>query len=406
MGDRLGIAACPGQAGAQVQVGCSVIGLDPESMRKPADCLLHPSLQIERQSQVVDRTEIVRLQTDRFGVVSDCLFVPSLIVERLSQKHLCRGVVRGDLQRVFKQRYAVAPIADLLPGHGHQRTNADPAYTSEDGPSGPRQTYGVSNPPGSKHEDAHEGHIGVTIRHRLRADLDQADHWYQCPYVPKPANDQVRASTPHLDCDSRHNSQQQNRSSQVQARCSLIGVRVIHRQSGWPDRLPKIADVGDQGVAHTGIQRDQLRTGNRATALLCDYCHNARRHHQRDKWELLPDQPPPCVSRASLLAFDLVESPERPVVQKKHHARPGNQHRLGHQPQCQQDSHNPIAVGDRSLRVSHIGKQRQKTEEGAQDVFPLGYPGHRLDVKWMHAEQGGHKRAGPYALCHPIQNGK
>ncbi len=40
-----------------------------------------------------------------------------------------------------------------------------------------------------------------------------------------------------------------------------------------------------------------------------------------------------------------------------------------------------------------MGEERPHPEEGTKDVLALGYPGHRLDVGWMHREQRCHHGA-------------
>ena len=53
--------------------------------------------------------------------------------------------------------------------------------------------------PGHENEDPDERHIGITVGHRLRADVDDADYRHEHPQVPEPADGQIPSSSTGQD---------------------------------------------------------------------------------------------------------------------------------------------------------------------------------------------------------------
>ena len=51
--------------------------------------------------------------------------------------------------------------------------------------------------------------------------------------------------------------------------------------------------------------------------------------------------------------------------------------------------------------VTDVGQQRQHEEQAAEDVLPLGHPGHRFRPQRMDGEDGRHEGAGPEIAGHP-----
>ncbi|PYX89504.1 MAG: hypothetical protein DMG67_14925 [Acidobacteria bacterium] len=60
-------------------------------------------------------------------------------------------------------------------------------------------------------QDAHHGDVGVPIRHRLAADLHQADHRHQSPQEIEPAHGKIRTAFPLAQHQHRDHRKQQAR---------------------------------------------------------------------------------------------------------------------------------------------------------------------------------------------------
>ncbi len=54
-----------------------------------------------------------------------------------------------------------------------------------------------------------------------------------------------------------------------------------------------------------------------------------------------------------------------------------------------------VSTDARLTDVARIRQRGQQQKEGTENVFPLGDPGDRLNVKWVHPEYASHERAAP-----------
>ena len=98
---------------------------------------------------------------------------------------------------------------------------------------------------------------------------------------------------------------------------------------------------------------------------------------------------------------------QRPEIQQQQQRRQRDDHRLGHQAQGKKHRHQQIARQRPAVaHIAEIGPQREHEKQSAQHVFPLGHPGHRLDVLRMDGEDRGDEGAGPKLAGHSPQNEK
>ena len=213
----------------------------------------------------------------------------------------------------------------------------------------------------------------------------------------------------------------------------MARMRVEHRKLHRPRRLGEIADVRHHRIGHARADRQAGR--NRAALLLRVESDHARNHAQRQKRQLLQNQPENslefkvlplpagCNTRHSTLAAR--HSSERPIIQQQQDERQGHQHRLAHQPQPEAEQSQTVVERGTSnaergvLRdfgfpplpsaldprhIAGVGPECKEEEKSAQHILPLRHPRHRLHVQWVQREERGHQPAAPNRPGHAPQH--
>ncbi len=250
-------------------------------------------------------------------------------------------VIRGHIQRVLKQRFAVFPVLDL--GRGNSRRG----QTCRNGRGGdrtrrsrppPRQIGGAP----SQHDgEADHRNIHVPVGACLRADLHQSDYRRQRHQEPEPAGGQVGGATKRSQRERRDDGDCQP-GSRYYPPFKAGRIRIEHRQPGRPNRLEAVDGVGDQRVLHPqpdGQPRDFL---DGAARLL----HQERRHG-RNRGER---------EERNLLDHRLSRKPaQRPGIQHQQQQRQGDDHRLGHQPQDEPEQDRQVTSPARPFGIAHVG---------------------------------------------------
>ena len=70
----------------------------------------------------------------------------------------------------------------------------------------------------------------------------------------------------------------------------MPGVRIENRQIRWPEQLPQIAAVRNQGVPAARAQGQAFNRRHSASVLLHHEGHDARRRREGKERELSPEQ--------------------------------------------------------------------------------------------------------------------
>ena len=302
-------------------------------------------------------------------------------------------VVLRDGNRPREQRDAVAPVPGLAPCE--EGVHGDPG--DRDRAERPRGATAASRlrsiefreAEGQHHERTDQRQVRVTIRHRLGADLDQADHRHQRHQVPAPTNQQLRRAMASTNARRGHEHENKERTEHLPRRDALIWIRVINRKACRPDCPCEVRDVGHGGV-RAARQERVLRDAPRSSAMgLNRVGHDARSRSEREHRYFFHDQPSPGLGAA-----------ERPHVEQQKQDRERHQHRLGEKTrsvgrQCEGAETNAWA-----LEAGKPCVAREQTEDGAEHVLSLGDPRHGLDVERVDREERGDERAPPEAILH------
>jgi hypothetical protein len=138
--------------------------------------------------------------------------------------------------------------------------------------------------------------------------------------------------------------------------------------------------------------------------------HAGRKREERDfLQEHRPDppgirrRPRLLLLRAGCLRSGERHAAERPDVQQQQNERQGDNDRLGHETEAKQDHDEQIPAELRPLDIAHVTPQRQKPEESAENVLPLGYPSYGFDVQGVQRKQTCDECAWPAGPSHPLE---
>ena len=157
-------------------------------------------------------------------------------------------ILRGAGQGVGPQGLAVPPVAVCCQAHTINPATIS-AETAAKGPTaiGPR-TGRLRDAPGKRHVEPDLRQIRVAVGHRLIAHLHQPDHGHQCPKVPEPPKEQVRALPPCHE-DGRGNHQQdRDRRNHFPGRRRVLGKGIEDGQTGRVEHFPEVGDVSHRGI--------------------------------------------------------------------------------------------------------------------------------------------------------------
>src|ERR1043165_520737 len=226
----------------------------------------------------------------------------------------------GDEKGVAKKRFGVLPNLQLLAseqGATKDQTRArerkNPAWKLPTG-------GGLRRSPGQPDEQANERQISVTVRHGLRAGLNQAYNRHQHSEKPEPAQEQIPSAPPQHRPPS--NSRQQQTRRGCLPRRPLRRQWIEDRQTRGPDRLEQIKQVGDRNMAKAHGHRQVLEGCQGLAPLLNEHRYHRGTDAQPKQRKLLPDR--------GKKTFDS-NTPEWPIVQKQHDKGQSHEHRLAHQ---------------------------------------------------------------------------
>ena len=154
----------------------------------------------------------------------------------------------------------------------------------------------LAQPPRQRDEDADQRDVRVAVGHRLRADLDEADHRHERPEVPEPADeDQVRRALPRET--ERRGRAASRTPPPANDRDAERARRSTDRRRARPPARSVLAEVGQ--VRHDRVRQPlpERMERVRATApvgLLRDDVSDARGGRERDQRQLLDDEARPA----------------------------------------------------------------------------------------------------------------
>jgi hypothetical protein len=179
----------------------------------------------------------------------------------------------------------------------------------------------------------------------------------QRPKVPQPADEQVRPP-PRERHRCKSDSRQQGACKNRLPERRLLGKEGIeHRQPHGGEALPQVPAVGDECVRRPDGQWEILLRSDGSAAGLGHQGDGARRERERQKRELFSEKGPSggCGGRPP--------SAKGPAVQEQKDARKGDQHRLAHQPQGEEEKRQSVVKpgagcsGPGELRPPGVGPE-------------------------------------------------
>src|SRR5207253_4024402 len=141
--------------------------------------------------------------------------------------------------------------------------------------------------PNNHNQEANQRHIGVSICHRLDADLNQPDHRHQHSEEPKPADPQIRAASSKED-DYAKNRQQNRCASQHLPERPISWMWIQDGKLGWPEGFADVPKVRNHSIGHSRAQGDTGRNG--ASMTLDNKSHIGGTYAQREKWNFFQQQ--------------------------------------------------------------------------------------------------------------------
>ena len=200
---------------------------------------------------------------ERDGPDANCfLGVPARLHQIALARPGDRKIAVGEIvvwihcEGLFPEREAVAPVAELQRAYQSQPHEQDCGS-----PQRPRLKLPAARQfrraPDHHDEHAEDRHVHEAIRHRLHADLSEANRRNERAEEPKPAHQQPRRATHPRQCQ-RGDRDQQGRTRPHACRRPLTGVQVKNAEVRRPENLSQIARVGHEGVFHTQRKRQPV----------------------------------------------------------------------------------------------------------------------------------------------------
>src|SRR5262249_2786495 len=172
---------------------------EPEVRRRPLwiDREVRPELRgglvpaterLERKREVLAGPRVARVDRDRR------LELGPRRIDTSGRRQSRAEVVVGDRvrardgDRMLEERHRIAPEPDLVPAHSRECGENQRGAGRDQPPRRPQTRPGRGRLPGDGDEDADQRQIAVAIRHRLPAELYEADHRRQYHEIPEPTD--------------------------------------------------------------------------------------------------------------------------------------------------------------------------------------------------------------------------
>ena len=111
--------------------------------------------------------------------------------------------------------------------------------------------------------------VGVAIRPREGARLHDSDHGNKHAQKPQPAGEEVRALAPGSPRRRGGKDQQQHRRGDLPAGKATLGMGIIDRQTGGPERVAEVGGSRNYGIPESPRKRPLIQRRN----------HRLRRNH-------------------------------------------------------------------------------------------------------------------------------
>ena len=357
---------------AQVPVAVEVLGLDRDRLLEEGKCfLLAPFDEVDR-AQVV-QGDMVPVSDPEREAVQGLAILPDHDLRRGRRGEREQDGARAGGHGYRAQRPASRPGDPLL-----TRPHPRQAGQGED----------------QREIDADHGNVGVAPCQRLLADLEQADHGNEGPEVPEPSHQEPRLPLPPAPREPRDRAQRHRREEHRHSRRTLGRPGHEHRQPRWGHVLVEVGRVRGDRVRDPAADRVGIRAGHGAPALLREVSDHAAPGGQDEKRNLLEPRPRGGLAGRSRRAAES-QPAERPPVHEQERQRQRHEHRLGGQPQREEDRDQRVARRARAARVGQVGMAGQEPERRAEDVLALRSPRHRLDVERVQAEERPGERRRP-----------
>ena len=152
----------------------------------------------------------------------------------------------------------VLPELQLHPCNDDTGQDCNPRQHAEgDSPVAP-SLEAIGNSPGDHDEDADQRHIAVTVRHRLQANLNEADDRNKGSEIPEPSNAKVRKAFCIPDHQERCGQQKERRPQDLPQRIR-IRTGVKDGKVPGPEGLFKVCPIGNQGIGNAFGRRELLK---------------------------------------------------------------------------------------------------------------------------------------------------
>src|SRR4030095_4508883 len=116
--------------------------------------------------------------------------------------------------------------------------------------------------------------VSVSVRTRLKSDLNYPDHRNQCAQIPEPTHRQVSRPLRQQQHQGRDTAQHAQRQHHLPDRQQRPGVRIKNRQLKWPDQVTQIDNIGNQSILESRQQRESLEGTYGSSTLLRLYRNN------------------------------------------------------------------------------------------------------------------------------------
>ena len=151
---------------------------------------------------------VVGFDLQRLLVMGDRFVHIALLEQSVAEVVVGNEVVGRAGERVSPQRFAISPIRSLRARAENQSNQNDRGAAAQHHAAVTPAGAQIRRRPGQQQIQADLRQIGVAIRPRLRAHLNNPNHRHQHDQIPQPADQKI--GTPPQDKNTRGNAGQQN----------------------------------------------------------------------------------------------------------------------------------------------------------------------------------------------------
>ena len=160
---------------------------------------------------------------------------------------------------------------------------------------------------------------------RLFPDLNEADNWHEHSQVPEPPGQDVRSFFPQQERNYSSRGEKRDRQEDFPYWQAVVRMGIENGQPHWPEHLPNVGDIGDQGIVDSRQDRQLLRpTECMPLGKKCNDAGDRGESEQRDFFQDQLSRDRLSIQPGSAFAFrfrrgGFLKSAQRPVIQKQKH---------------------------------------------------------------------------------------